>query len=434
MSSPRRIPSARLLALLAGLPLLALLLAAPAGCFLYKDDPLFCADQDLHTCETGPATCASDVDCSGDKPACDTAESVCVQCTPTSDAACVAGAPVCGDDHECRSCAAHSECDSSACLPSGACGDDSNVAYVSPDGIDNELCSKAAPCKTIAKALGLTPARPYVKLSGATDERVQITDRTVTLLADPGAKLTSMGNGSLLQINGTSEVEIYDLEISGASGAMTGYGILVPTGSSVSLTLSRAKLLDNAFTGLSMSGGKLTLARSTISGNLGGGIELFNSLFDFTNNFIYQNGRSTAGTVGGVAFRGIPAGTKVFAFNTIIDNNIPNDMLNTAGVFCNDATFTAHNNIISRNYVAINASAANSNTIGACVFATSLIGPDISLIKFKSPDNSPYDYHLTSGSSAIDKALTASSVAVDFDGEARPQGAAKDIGADEYKP
>ena len=84
--------------------------------------------------------------------------------------------------------------------------------------------------------------------------------------------------------------------------------------------------------------------------------------------------------------------------------------------------------------MAINASAANSNTIGACVFATSLIGPDISLIKFKSPDNSPYDYHLTSGSSAIDKALTASSVAVDFDGDARPQGAAKDIGADEYKP
>jgi hypothetical protein len=38
----------------------------------------------------------------------------------------------------------------------------------------------------------------------------------------------------------------------------------------------------------------------------------------------------------------------------------------------------------------------------------------------------------SSGSSAIDQATTPSPVVIDADGDARPQGAQKDIGADEY--
>ena len=43
------------------------------------------------------------------------------------------------------------------------------------------------------------------------------------------------------------------------------------------------------------------------------------------------------------------------------------------------------------------------------------------------------DYHLMPGSPAIDQ-VPMSGMANDIDGEIRPQGPAKDFGADEYKP
>ena len=43
------------------------------------------------------------------------------------------------------------------------------------------------------------------------------------------------------------------------------------------------------------------------------------------------------------------------------------------------------------------------------------------------------DYHIGETSSALDSAV-GTDVAVDFDGDARPQGAGADIGADEFVP
>ena len=58
---------------------------------------------------------------------------------------------------------------------------------------------------------------------------------------------------------------------------------------------------------------------------------------------------------------------------------------------------------------------------------------DVAGLNFESTQL-PYSYKLLVGSSAIDVALTASTVDIDADGDHRPQGAQKDIGADEYKP
>ena len=59
---------------------------------------------------------------------------------------------------------------------------------------------------------------------------------------------------------------------------------------------------------------------------------------------------------------------------------------------------------------------------------------DLTGLALVSPDTSPYDYHLSAGSTAIDQATTTSDVVIDIDDDFRPQGPAKDIGADEYKP
>jgi hypothetical protein len=59
---------------------------------------------------------------------------------------------------------------------------------------------------------------------------------------------------------------------------------------------------------------------------------------------------------------------------------------------------------------------------------------DVDGLAFESPDSATFSYKLTTGSSAIDFATTTSSIVIDHDGDSRPQGSAKDCGADELAP
>src|SRR5690606_29935167 len=116
--------------------------------------------------------------------------------------------------------------------------DEAQVAYVSPSGADNASCTRTQPCTKVANALATN--RPYVKVSGTTDEgnTVTIDSQNVTLLAEPGAKLVRTSNGVVLEVKGSSQVAIYDLEISGGSGAQ-GIGISMPAGNTAMLRLVR---------------------------------------------------------------------------------------------------------------------------------------------------------------------------------------------------
>jgi hypothetical protein len=387
------------------------------------------------------------------KAVCDDVSNTCVQCTVAAQAtACAVENPICGDNNVCRGCQAHSECASAACTPDGSCAAEGEVAYVAPTGT-GMACSKAEPCKEVKKAL--ETSRPYVKFSGVTDEKVVVDNQTVTFLADPGAKLMSSKNGILLEIKASSKVSIADLEITGASG-MNNPGVFLPPGNSAtvallrvritnntggglsasggSLTVSQSTFSGNTGQGLSASGGSLTVSQSTFSGNTGGGISALNTTFDITNNFIFRNGNSSTAIVGGASLTPSAFGTSVFAFNTVVDNQIKNSSSLSGGVSCDTSGFAAANNIVVRNFVNNDRDQPNSNTQqGLCTYPTSSIAAVVTGLNFASPDNEPYNYHLLAGSSAIDQATTASTVTVDIDGDSRPQGGQKDIGADEYK-
>jgi hypothetical protein len=200
------------------------------------------------------------------------------------------------------------------------------------------------------------------------------------------------------------------------------------------VSVSQSTISANTGGGITFSGGTLAISQSTLSANTGGGISVSNATFDITNNFIFRNGNATTATVGGASLAPVAAGASAFSFNTVVDNSIQNSSALAGGVFCDTAGFAAVNNIIMRNFVNNEANRNNSNTSGLCTHPTSLIAPAATAAKFVSPDDNPYNYHLTAGSSAIDAATTSSTIAVDADGDLRPQGAQKDIGADEYKP
>jgi hypothetical protein len=412
---------------------LAAVTAAPA---CKRSNQYYCEGAPHDNCvalDALPRPCTSSADCVPPTAVCDVEGAMtCVQCTPAEDDACGGRTPTC-KENTCQACSAHSDCSSSACLPDGSCADVGQTAYVEPApvGTDNDTCTFAAPCTVIAKAVAT--GRPYLKLKGTTNEQVTLNNRNVTILAEPGAKLTDTSNGILLRIDGTSQVAIYDLEISGASGLGNGFGISIPPGATAAVTLERVKVTGNQAGGISASGGTLTIARSTISGNSGGGLSLSSAQYRLTNNMIVQNG-SPLSSLGGVLISQITtAGTHVFEFNTVAQNVSTAGI--TPGVLCSviatPLSFT--NSIVFGNGSAAQVEGNN------CTWSYSDIGPMMTAgigntsadPMFINPTQS--DFHLMSSSPAKDIADEAATLMDDFDGDPRPQGARRDMGADEIR-
>ena len=384
--------------------------------------------------------CASSAECSAPTAACEIGSMTCVQCTAAEAGACTGTTPICGDDHACRGCTAHADCDSRACLPDGSCGDDASVAYVNPAGTDNPSCTQAAPCTRVAGALGT--GRPYVKLAGTTDEAVIVDNgRDVVFLAAPAAKLTRTSSaGAIVTVrdDGTT-LTIHDLAIGDAPNGTSGIGLVVPPGAGApAVTLVGVKVTSNPGGGISVNSGTLTVTRSLIARNTGGGISISGARFDITNSIIVKNG-SPGSLFGGVRVDGIVGiGMRRFAFNTIAQNENQANTGISPGVLCSAvaAPLLFGNNIVYDNGAGPQVEGAN------CSWSYSDIGP--MAVPVPGPGNldaAPRfvdtvhdDFHLQAGSPAQDAADPEASVATDFDGDPRPQGPARDIGADELRP
>lgn len=383
---------------------------------------------------TGEA-CKTTADCAAtpSTPVCNLEGTMtCVQCTLAEPAACKGQTPVCGGT-QCRGCTLDSECGSGTCQPDGACGSDQTVAYVDPAGSDNTLCTKAMPCTKVDKAV--KTGRPFVRFAGTTDERVVVDNTTVSFFAAPGGKLTSTSNGILLEVKGGSALTIYDLEITGASGP-NGIGISMPAGNTATLSLVRAKLTSNTAGGLVVTNGTVKMNQSQIIANTGGGVSVTAARFELVNNFIVKNGGPMS-TFGGVYLNQISTTGNVFDFNTVTRNQGADNI--TTGVTCsaNSAAVSLTNSIVYGNTV--NGTGKQVSTDNNCTWTYSNIGPEqiggasnISLAPM-FVDSTANRFQLLSGSPGQDRADMTTSVRVDIDGDARPQGAGPDMGADEIK-
>src|SRR5262249_9068062 len=155
-----------------------------------------------------------------------------------------------------------------------SCATPDKVAYVSaaPVGTDNEMCDQAHPCTRVAAALAT--GRPNVKFHGTTSEAVMVGNgRLVTFPAAPRALLTSASGGATVTVQGDgTSLSINDLTISNTINSTNAVGIVVPAASGApTLTVSRSTITGNQGGGISASGGTLTVSQSTFSANQGGG-------------------------------------------------------------------------------------------------------------------------------------------------------------------
>jgi hypothetical protein len=405
-----------------------------------KTSATYCADHPDDTVNCTDPDGGVDVPCTTDDqcllvaaPVCEPTAMVCVQCTMAKHDACKGTTPVCDDaTNRCEGCTAHDQCASKVCLPDGSCAAEADVAYVEANANADVTCTRTQPCELLSE--GLATNRPYIKIGVSpkrdTDTTV-ISGKKVTIVADPGAKLDRDGDGPILQVTGiNADVEIYDLEISGGS-SQSGDGIdLTPSGGMPKLLLQRVKVSRNQGIGLAATGGNLTVTQSTFNENDEGGLSTTSTVaFNITNTFFVRNGDMNNSAIGGVALGLALPGMNRFEFNTVIDNR---NVLGAGGLSCGASGFSAPNNIIARNFLI---TTPNQTTIAGCSFPTSVVQNDLTGLVLVHPDPpGTFDYRLMAGStSAIDLATTPSGVVVDVDNDGRPQGAQKDIGADELR-
>jgi hypothetical protein len=173
----------------------------------------------------------------------------------------------------------------------------------------------------------------------------------------------------------------------------------------------RSSFVSNGDDGLSVVDGGGTIERSTAASNAGDGFSADAGVYVIRNVFAYRNGRA------GIDLFGNPG--SAIEFCTAADNT-------EVGITCGNAAggFAFPNNIAARN---------GQDTQTGCTYPGSIVSTSVNGLNFKSSETAPYDYHITAGSIAID-AATQSTVATDFDGDMRPQGAQRDVGADEFVP
>jgi len=191
----------------------------------------------------------------------------------------------------------------------------------------------------------------------------------------------------------------------------------------------------NSAVGISATTCDLTVVRSQILVNSGGGLLLASdSPFTIENNFISGNG-STTGANGGVVINSIStAGTHVFQFNSIT-NNVSSSVL-SSGVYCTlvNTPLTFGNSIV---YANIGGSGTQVSG-GDCAWTYSDLGDAVSgtgniMMDPLFVNAGQNDLHLMPTSPCKNAGDPQSMVKVDIDGDARSDGM-PDIGADEITP
>lgn len=417
----------------------------------------------LPSCEQGADGDALCMSATPDTPICGP-NGGCVECVESSHCS-DESEPLCDTETgECRGCEAHTECASGVCdIDAGACRAEADLVYVDDNGTDGASCgTPSSPCATFMGADGALakiggPRDTIVVQTGSIEEQVVIDSMPLTIVGQAGAALTPVlpDDEVGIAITDSATVTISSLRISTVSQGERAIAVACNLGSTLtledslidtarngisasdcSLTLLRTSLGEPFGTGMGIevAGGEVALHQSTITGYRGGGIRIDSANFEIVNCLIAKNGN--ADTFNGSPFGGIlltgALSDQRFEFNTVAHNFIHPELVIGSGIECSDANLNGSNNIFTLDGVPPNL----STLIGAnCTLRDSLIegghpgegNIDDTPIFVPAVD----DYHLAAGSPGIDVAVGGTEVAVDIDGDARPQGSGRDMGMDE---
>ncbi|MCB8944620.1 MAG: fibronectin type III domain-containing protein [Ardenticatenaceae bacterium] len=249
-----------------------------------------------------------------------------------------------------------------------------------------------------------------------------------------------------------TDVNVYDNLALGGNGrnetnkASLGFGGGIATGTA-DITLERLRVVNN----IARGGNGQTWAGSGGGGGyyLSGFTEVTIANSIFANNLVEVGSGISPGGGGGGIFANF-ANINV-THSTFADNQLGDSTLQGIGlVVINGGSINLNYSIIANHTQSSSAYAIHAQPSGTVNLNKNLfygnnfdtggggtfngMGTNLSgNPNFLSPGSPNYDYHITSGSAAIDQA-TGSTTPVDFDNESRTTSAPADVGADEFVP
>ena len=367
------------------------------------------------------------------------------------------GMQVCdGDTHTCRACGGDGECTSGVCSAE-VCIAPGNIAYVAMNGTDNPMCSLAMPCQTVRQALATNRNLIVVAPGDYIDTTtIDIDNRMVTIRAT-GATISQTGmNREVLKVRGTSQVTVIGGIFDGAGDGTA--PVIGQTEAGSALTLDGVTVRNSQSNGITTMTGRLTVRRSTITGNALIGLEVNSAAHPFEltdsnillnniaglritaqratviNNVIAKNGVGGTTSAFRVEALALPAMSRI-EFNTIA-NNVPDGTTNGTGVSCGAVSTVLSNSIIYGN--------TGTNQHNGCAITYSDVqGGATGMGNFDMApgfvDTATNNFDLNTGSLAAGRANPAADLSgpAAFDHDARPRprpaGSPADVGAYEIQ-
>ncbi|HWU89756.1 MAG TPA: right-handed parallel beta-helix repeat-containing protein [Kofleriaceae bacterium] len=336
-------------------------------------------------CPQGGEKCSSSDECGAPTPVCNLEKMACVQCLQETD--CTGVRPVCDQARNvCVECQRHDQCASELCLDNGSCADPADVAYVSDNGSNSQMCSKDMPCQNLGQALSVM--RKFIKVTGTINAAASINGdmlalKTFSIYGEPGmSSLTRPDNGTVLKIEKGVNIALFDLSIAGSP--TKGVGLEIKDSNTV-VSTTRVSVQGNKGTGAGeglgvlLTAGSLTMNDSSVSDNVAIGVLVMAGSFESNRSSIYKN-QGTAGvqTSGSFTMRdskvyqnqigvNVLGGTTTFDHSWIYENTGSAGVISAAGSMVTigssviagntgtrggldiDGIFSISNNIISAN-------------------------------------------------------------------------------------
>jgi hypothetical protein len=432
-------PQLRLLALVVGLSAVGCGSVKPAGS---GDD----SGSDAGT-DTG-GVCVSSDQCAAPAPVCDVGTG-CVECLQNDQ--CSADKPTCDTAmHTCRTCSVDADCDSDVCdLETGACVAEAKVLYTSPTGADAGTCPKGTPCSIVQAAALADQTRNNIKLApGAYSAHIMLTNKTLSLFG-VGATISGQTTNQIFDVDDGAQLRLVGVTLSATSslGVIRCEGDAAAThvvdmfqttiannntillANPCTMSIKQSVLQSSkpdAFTVAFVGPSIVTIDRSRIVGAGSGIAGVSNATINITNSVITNmNGSANHGALVGSTFN--------VSFTTFVNSYIECSNQGTVGLTLDSSIVT--NPGAASGFDAIQGVPACTSIKFTLAFpSVQPVGATNLVVDPQLKDIAANDFHLKVTSPALDHGDPASTIAIDFDGVARPQGANPDSGAFEFKP